>query len=150
MINSPENIEFLNLRNEDKRKRREAGENTELIDKREDEKVIDSSFSEANLAKIIEGAQLDLNNLKNNPSFRNLSSSNKILALFRIFSEKLNELLSLYAQTVNVDLRHAKQYEEEIKKIRIKQKLLLKKIFGEINEEDSLKIHEREIEELFS
>ena len=112
MINSPENIEFLNLRNEDKRKRREAGENTELIDKRED----DSSFSEANLAKIIEGAQLDLNNLKDNSSFRNLSSSNKILALFRIFSEKLNELLSLYTQTVNVDLRHAKQYEEEIKK----------------------------------
>ena len=150
MINSPENIEFLNRKNEIKRKRRETGENTELIDKRENEKVIDSSFSEANLARIIEGAQLDLNNLKNNPSFRNLSSSNKILALFRIFSEKLNELLSLYSQTVNVDLRHAKQYEEEIKKIRIKQKLLLKKIFGEINEEDSLKIHEREIEELFS
>ena len=83
-----------------------------MIDKRED----DSSFSEANLAKIIEGAQLDLNNLKDNSSFRNLSSSNKILALFRIFSEKLNELLSLYTQTVNVDLRHAKQYEEEIKK----------------------------------
>jgi tRNA(Met) C34 N-acetyltransferase TmcA len=121
---------------EDTKERRVVTEDEKLKkDEVEEADEKESSFSEAVLAKIIEGSHKDLSTLTTNSDYKKLQKSAKILVLYKIISQQVTELLETYLKLAEKDLHRAQKIQEDLTKMRTMQKLLLTKLFGRLEGE---------------
>ena len=96
----------------------------------------ESGYSEEQQALDTEARSGDLYALKRSKGFKSLPSSRKALAAYKSISGRLGKLIEEYTALVEADLHRAQKMLVEIKKIRAMQKMLLIKLFGELNEEE--------------
>lgn len=133
-MNSPE-IEKKILAKEHKTQESEGEAKRRLVVDN-DGKHSESSYSEEQQALDIEARSGDLYALKKSKGFQSLGASQKALKAYKTISGNLSALIEEYTAFVEKDLHRAQKMLVEIKKIRAMQKMLLIKLFGELNEEE--------------
>lgn len=101
-----------------------------------DTKSGESGYSEEQQALDIEARSGDLYALKKSKGFQHLKGSAKALAAYQTISGQLGKLIEIYTQLVENDMHRAQKMLAEIKKIRAMQKMLLTKLFGELEFEE--------------